>query len=47
MINWNGISLMIDNAATDAAEVAKQKKTTIYVVAAIIVVGIILLIKGK
>ena len=46
-INWNGISVAIEKPMEDAALVIKQKRTTIYIVAAIIAVGIILLIKGK
>jgi hypothetical protein len=47
MINWNGVSLAIDNAVSKAQEAIKQKKTRIWVVAGIIALGIILFIRKK
>jgi hypothetical protein len=47
MIDWNGVSISIDNAVSKAQEATKQKKTQIWIVAGVIALGIILFIKGK
>jgi len=46
-INWNGISVAIEKPMEDAALQIKQKRTTIYIVAGIIALGIILFIRKK
>lgn len=47
MVNWDGISVGIDNAVAKAMEVSKQRKTQIWVVAGIVALGLIFFIKGK
>jgi len=44
---WNGISMMIDNAASKVREAQKAKKTQLFVVAGIVALGIILFIRKK
>jgi hypothetical protein len=47
MVDWNGLSITIEKGVSDAVEASKQKKTLIWVVAAIIALGIILFIRKK
>jgi hypothetical protein len=47
MMNWDGVTLMIDNAVAKVQEIQKQKKTQIWVVAGIIALGVILFIRKK
>jgi hypothetical protein len=47
MINWDGINLAIQNAASEVREAQKAKKTSIFIVAGIIGLGIILFMRKK
>jgi hypothetical protein len=47
MINWNGVSVSIDSGVSKIMEAAKAKKTTIWVIAGVIALGVILFLKGK
>jgi hypothetical protein len=44
---WDGINVAIQNAASTVREAQKAKKTTLFVVAGIIGLGIILFIRKK
>jgi hypothetical protein len=46
-LTWNGISMMIDNAASKVREAQKAKRTSIFIVAGIIGLGIILFLRKK
>lgn len=44
---WNGLGIAVTQATDKVAEVQRAKKTTIWVVAAVVALGFILFMRGK
>ena len=46
-ISWDGVAISVKQAVEDVKQAAKAKKTTIWVVAAVIALGVILFMRRK